>query len=360
MNCISLFIALFSVLGAVDFILGNKFGLGKEFKKGFVFFGELALSMIGMIVLSPLISNLISPALTFLYNVFGIDSSVLPSMIFSVDMGGANVAASVAQNEQLGLFNGIVVASMMGCTVSFTIPYALNVIDGAVKKYVLLGFLCGIVTIPIGCFVSGLILKIEIVTLLINLIPIFIFSVIIAVGLVAAPNACVKILGVLALAIKILIIVGLGLGIVKFLTGFEVVEGLNTLENGAQICLAASVALTGIFPFMFVLSRLLSKPLKLLGKFLNINEVSAFGMFSSLAVCMTAFEKMKDMDKKGIVLNAAFAISAAFVFADHLAFTMAFDNSYVLPLIVGKIVSGVFAIIVASIVYDKEAKVNAD
>mgnify|MGYP002516412304 CR=1 FL=1 len=34
------------------------------------------------------------------------------------------------------------------------------------------------------------------------------------------------------------------------------------------------------------------------------------------------------MDRKGIVLNMAFAVSAAFVLGDHLAFTMMFDASF--------------------------------
>ncbi|MDO4608372.1 MAG: ethanolamine utilization protein EutH [Clostridia bacterium] len=351
MNCISLFIAVFAVLGAVDLIIGNKLGLGKEFQKGFRFFGDLALSMIGMIVLAPIIARLILPLLTILYNFCGIDPSMLPSMIFSIDMGGASVAAEVAKNEDMALFNGIIVASMMGCTVSFTMPYALNVIDKDIQQYVLFGFLCGIVTIPIGCFVAGLVLKINIISLLINLIPLIIFAIIIAIGLITMPNLCVKILGAFACALKILIVIGLALGIIRFLTGYEVIKGLNTLESGAEICFAAAVSLTGIFPFMAIMSRLLSRPLKAFGNKIKINQASAFGIFSTLAVSMTAFEKMKDMDKKGIVLNSAFAISAAFVLADHLAFTMAFDDRYILPLIVGKITSGIMALALANIVY---------
>ena len=60
---------------------------------------------------------------------------------------------------------------------------------------------------------------------------------------------------------------------------------------------------------------------------------------------------MDKMDKKGIVLNSAFAVSAAFVFGSHLAFTMAFDPSFVLPMIVGKIISGIAAVILALLIY---------
>ena len=60
---------------------------------------------------------------------------------------------------------------------------------------------------------------------------------------------------------------------------------------------------------------------------------------------------MDKMDKKGAVLNSAFAVSASFVFGDHLAFTMAYDSNYIVPMIVGKLVSGICAVIFALLIY---------
>ena len=53
------------------------------------------------------------------------------------------------------------------------------------------------------------------------------------------------------------------------------------------------------------------------------------------------------MDKKGLALNSAFAVSASFAFIDHFAFTMAFDASYIVPVIVGKVISGIAAVVLA-------------
>ena len=61
MNPVAAVMAVFSVLGALDRIFGNRIGLGKEFERAVNMAGVLALSMIGMIVLSPLIANLLSP-----------------------------------------------------------------------------------------------------------------------------------------------------------------------------------------------------------------------------------------------------------------------------------------------------------
>ena len=64
----------------------------------------------------------------------------------------------------------------------------------------------------------------------------------------------------------------------------------------------------------------------------------------------------QDMDKKGVVLNMAFAVSGAFVFAGHLAYTMSFNASYLIPVIIGKLTAGITAVILANFVYNKQAK----
>ncbi len=46
MNAITVVILIFSMLGALDRIFGNKFALGAEFERGFQLFGAMALSMI--------------------------------------------------------------------------------------------------------------------------------------------------------------------------------------------------------------------------------------------------------------------------------------------------------------------------
>jgi len=344
------------MLAAIDRIIGNKFGLGKEFEKGFMLLGTMALSMIGMIIISPLIADLLEPLFSAVYTYLHIDPSIIPATLFANDMGGAPLSKEVAMDADIGMFNALVTSSMMGATVSFTIPYALGIVKPELHRELLLGLLCGIVTIPLGCFVSGLMCGIPIGALILNLLPLIIFSGIIAAGLMLAPNACVKIFGIFGTFIKILITIGLALGILRFLTGIELIKGLDTIENGAAVCLNASIVMTGAFPLMYIISKLLTKPLKKFGDKIGISDTSAMGLVSSLATSATTFEMMNRMDKKGAMLNSAFAVSAAFTFAGHLAFTLAFDASYIPPMIVGKIVAGILALIVAVFIYDRIEK----
>ena len=130
MNIVSIVMLTFAILGLADRLIGNKFGIGKEFEKGFLLLGQLVLSMMGMIIIAPVLAELLSPVFDFVYNALGIEPSIIPSMLFANDMGGAPLAKEIAKNSQVGMYNAMVVSSMMGATVSFTIPLAL----GCLKK----------------------------------------------------------------------------------------------------------------------------------------------------------------------------------------------------------------------------------
>ena len=56
------------------------------------------------------------------------------------------------------------------------------------------------------------------------------------------------------------------------------------------------------------------------------------------------------------VLNMAFAVSGAFVFGDHLAFTAGYEPAMIPAMIVGKLCGGISAILVALWVTRKDCK----
>ena len=114
--------------------------------------------------------------------------------------------------------------------------------------------------------------------------------------------------------------------------------------------------MSGAFPLMFLIQKLLRRPLKKLASALDINGASALGLVGTLATSMTTFETIKKMDNKGIIINSAFAVSAAFTFAGHLAFTLAFDASYIPAVIIAKLVAGFLALIIAIFVAKKQAR----
>ena len=349
---VSYVMVVFSVLAAIDRILGNRFGIGKEFEKGFMLLGTMMLSMTGMIIISPFIADLLKPAFDGIYNLFGIDPSVIPATLFANDMGGAPLAMDVARNSEIGAFNAYVVSAMMGATISFTIPFALGIVKENIKELIV-GMLCGIVTIPVGSLVSGIIFGIKIKGLLLSLLPLTLFAIVIAVGLLKAPDLCVKIFKYFGFFIKVLITLGLALGILKTLVDVEPIKGLESIESGAAVCVNASIVMSGAFPLMYIVSKVLNIPLTALSKKIKINKTSAVGFVSTLATNVTTFEMLNSMDSKGAMYNSAFAVSAAFTFAGHLAFTMANLPEYIPHMIVGKLVAGFTAILIAVPIYKR-------
>lgn len=347
MNYVAWVMAIFSLVGATDRIFGNRLGLGKEFERGLEMLGALALSMIGMIVISPLIADLLRPVLNAVSGILPIDPSIVPASLFANDMGGAALSAELASTPEMGAFNGLVVAAMMGATVSFTVPFALGAVKKEHHRALLIGLLCGIVTIPVGCFVAGLTLKLPLIPLLINLCPLVVFSGIVALGLLKAPDLSVKIFGILGVGIKILITIGLAIGIFQSLTGKMIVNPTESLENAGLIILNIAAVMTGAFPLIHLLSKMLKRPFAWLGKKLGVGEIAMAGFLSTLATSAPTFDMVNKMDRRGIVLNAAFAVSAAFILADHLAFTLAFNAAYLPAVTLGKAVSGILAVAVA-------------
>ena len=355
MNVISVIMLGFALAGALDRILGNKLGIGKEFEKGFSLLGQIVLSMLGMLILAPALADVLMPFFDFVYDVFKMEPSIIPTMLFANDMGGAPLAKEIAQNSQLGMYNAMVVSSMMGATISFTIPFALGCVKKEKQNDLILGLLCGVVTIPVGCLVAGAMCRIPFVSLILNLLPLIIFAVIIAFGLLFFPKACIKVFGVIGAVIKIVITFGLALGMIELLLGKKLIANTGDVTEGVMICFNAVVVMSGAFPLLSILSKLLSKPMAKLGGKLGINEKSTLGFISTLATNMPTFGMMNEMDKKGTVLNSAFAVSAAFVLAGHLAFTLAFAPSYLFPVMIGKIVAGISAVIFALVIYNKVA-----
>lgn len=353
LNILNAVIAAFAMLAAIDRITGNHLKLGNEFEKGFMLLGNLTLSMIGMIVIVPLLADLMQPMLDFLSSALGIEPSIIPASLIANDMGGAALSVQVATDPAMGMFNGLVVSCMMGGTIAFTIPVSLAMVAPRQHRELLLGLLCGIVTIPVGCIASGLLLRLPLGALLHNLLPLILFSALISAGLLFFPDLCTKIFNGLGYVIKVLITFGLALSILRYLTGIELIPGLTKIEDAAAICLSCAIVLTGILPMLSLLSRLLAKPMRALGRMLRVNESSVMGFVATLASSVTTFATMDRMDPKGAILNAAFSISAAFAFSDHLAFTMSFQPDHVPAVVLGKLVGGITAVVLGCAVHRK-------
>ncbi len=347
---------LFMVLGGIDRIIGNRFGLGEKFEEGILAMGSLALAMIGIICLAPVLANLLRPVVVPVYSFLGADPAMFAGTILANDMGGAPLAKELALTAEAGQFGGLIVGSMLGPTIVFTIPVALGIIRREDQEFLAKGVLAGVITIPVGAFVGGLVAGFPLVMVLKNLIPIVLIAVLIALGLWLIPNGMVKGFTVFGKIVVIIITIGLAAAIVETLTGIALIPGMNSIEEGFSTVGAIAIVLAGAFPLVFVITKVFQKPLMKLGHLLGMNDIAAAGLVATLANNIPMFGMMADMDRRGKVINVAFAVSAAFVFGDHLGFTAGFDSAMIFPMIVGKLVGGITAVAVAMLLTGQEGR----
>ena len=348
--------AVFAILGALDRIFGNKFGLGQEFENGILAMGSLAMAMIGIICLAPVLANILKPVVVPVYNFLGADGAMFAGTILACDMGGGALAKELTSDAQAALLGGVITGSMLGATVVFTIPVAMGILQESDRPFLAKGILCGVVTVPIGVLVGGLVAGFPLLMVLRNLIPIVLIALIIALGLWKFEKGMIRGFGLFGKGIIALITVGLGCAIVEALTGFVIIPGLAPISEGFETVGAIAIVLAGAFPLVYAVTKLLKKPLLKLGKVLGVNDTAAAGLIASLANSIATFDMMKNMDKRGKVVNVAFAVSAAFVFGDHMGFTAGFAPEMLPAVIVGKLAGGVSAVAVALLLTRKDSQ----
>ena len=157
-----------------------------------------------------------------------------------------------------------------------------------------------------------------------------------------------------------IITVGLVVGAVEFVSGLRIIKTADTLDNAMSVIVNIVCIMLGAFPMLLILKKILTKPMRLLGKKLGINEDASFGFLTTVGTSISTFEAVKNMDRRGIILNSAFAVSASFAFIDHLAFTLSFAEgsaAYVPAMVAGKLISGVCAVVLAYILCSKVKKI---
>ena len=337
----------FALLGAVDRIFGNRWGLGREFEEGILAMGPLAMAMVGIVSLAPVLARLLKPVVVPIFGFLGADPAMFAGTILACDMGGGALALEMTEDIQAAMLGGVLNGSMLGATLVFTIPVAMGILKEQDRPAMAKGILCGIVTVPIGVLAGGIAAGFPVAMVLRNLIPIVLIAVLIAVGLWRAEKAMVKGFSLFGKVIVILVTAGLAAAIVEALTGFTVIPGMAPISEGFATVGTIAILLAGAFPLVFVLTKLLRNPLMAAGRKLGINDAAAAGLIATLANSIATFGMVKDMNGRGKVVNIAFAVSAAFVFGDHLGFTAGFAPEMIGPMIVGKLAGGISAVVVA-------------
>lgn len=370
-KAILIVMCVFLLAGAIDFLFGSPLKLGGKFEEGIKTMGPLALGMVGIYSLSPAILSLISPAATGLSRVLPIDPSILPAMIFPVDMGGFPISAGIAKTAGIGLFSGIIIASQLGAAVSFSIPVALAMTGKKDHRALGKGILIGTIAIVPGSYLAGLFMGIGAIPLFINMLPLFIMVGILSLGLLRFPEQTLKVFLVFGKLVMALSIAGLILQALLVLLGIEIVSGLVPFKDTVYIVGKIALILGGAYPLTETISRLIKALRQRSRKRAGLSPHTASkdrvsedaasadtlsAAIGNLASNILVWGKLKDMDENGKVLCSSLAVSSAFVLGGQFAYVASAAPSAVGPFLIAKIFSGLFSILLVCFFLSRSKK----
>ena len=130
---------------------------------------------------------------------------------------------------------------MMGPTLVFIIPVALGIIEPSDRRFLAIGTLAGIVTIPLGCIAGGLVAMVSnievnglpveftVAMIFINMVPVLIVAGLIALGLKFCPEKIIAGFEVFAKILVGLITVGLAAAVVQYTVGWTLIPGIDPI-----------------------------------------------------------------------------------------------------------------------------------
>ena len=347
MNQIIMWImAVGAVLGGVDRIAGNRFGFGKRFEEGFMLLGPTALSMSGIICLTPLLSRFLRFALVPIWNFFGLDAGLLAG-ILAIDMGGYQLAGELSASQEMVRYAGLVIAATLGCTITFTIPVGMGMLKSGDRLFFSRGMLIGTGTLPVTMIVGGLLSGLSFLQIVLQSLPVLLFCFLLMFGIWRFPEQTVRSFTVFADVIRLLTTIGLIAGAFCYMTGFSLLPDLAPLEDAMAVVSSIGIVLLGSLPTAELLQRVLKKPLSFIGRKTGMNDSSAAGLLMGIVSPVPAITMMEKMDERGKIVNAAILVSAASTIAAHMGFTFGTDPDFVVPLLVAKLAGGIAAVCAA-------------
>ncbi|HHT63580.1 MAG: ethanolamine utilization protein EutH [Bacillota bacterium] len=368
-------------IGAVAAIINENSGLAKSFHEGLQAMAALFLPIVGLMVSVPYLVIGVEKIFGNLFRIMGADPAIAAAMLIPSDCGGYALFLALARSPEIVVI-ALTVAIMTASTVAFNIPVGLSILKKEDYPYMALGAMSGFLAIPFGVFITCLImlitkptirttftttgpadylLNLDLGTILINLLPIFVFCVILAVCLKLFPQGMIKgfmVFGKLLLSALTLIAAA---SIIEHYTGFFswIMGGwgfdpvlADETEQFRAIELLGSIAmmLTGAFPMVYLIRKFFGKSLAKIGKLAGLDDVGSAGLLATMANGVALFNMIGDMKPTSKVLCIAFTVCAGYSLGDWIAFNVNFQPNLVVPVFIGQFSGGIIGIIFAKLI----------
>lgn len=367
--------------GAIATVVKEDSGLAQSFHDGIRAMASLFLPVVGLMVSVPYLVIGVENIFGDIFRSIGADPSIAAAVIIPPDCGGYALFLALARSPEVVVI-AVMVAITTASTIAFNIPIGLSILKKEDHSYLALGAMSGFLSIPFAVLITctiliitkpairttftttgaaEYILQLDFLTVFLNLLPIVIFCVLLALGLKFFPKAMVKgfiIFGKVLLSILTLIAAA---SIIEYYTGifsrifggwgFDPMLG-DEEESFRAIELLGTIAmmLSGAFPMVYLIRKFCGKGLAKLGALVGLDEVGSAGLLAAMANAVALFSMVKDMSPASKVMAIAFTVCAGYALGDWIAFNVNFQPNLVVPVFIGQLCGGMIGIFFAKVV----------
>ena len=346
--------AVGALAGGADKILGDRFGLGEEFEKGIRMMGPLALGMAGIVCLTPLLRSGIRAVFVPGCAALHIDPAVFGALLAN-DMGGYALSMELANDPQTGKLFGVLVSSTLGATLVFNIPVGFGMVSEEKRIPFVRGLLIGLAAVPIGGATGGLAAGFPPGLVLRSMLPIAVIAVLLILGLKLCPKQMTAGCIWFGRLVGALCVVGLACAGFQKMTGTVLLPGMTPVEDALAIVAEIAIVLSGTFPVLRLVLRLLERPLTVVGRRMGLSVKSTSGLIFAMANSVSVFAMAGEMEDRGVTVNTAWVVTASAALGDHLGFTASVEPDMIFSLMATKMVGGLAAVALAMILTRGEA-----
>lgn len=310
MNPVTALLLLFCLLGFMDKIRNNKWGLAGFIDQGLSAASSFVVPYIGICCLGPL---LVDRVITIVPSHAIFDPAAVLGSLLAPDLGGFKLSLKIAHDPAIGAFAGVVIAGCFGQFISFQLPMLSAAITQS-PQLLIEGFVIGLACAPVGMLLGGIFLGLSVMDLLSCLLP-FVVCGLATAGFMRYPKWTQAILQRLGLILQRACVLFFGI-VVVLLFGRH-----NRMITLLADCMVSYVRMLVVIIGGCVFSGLVTRYLKMdiFEKVLQVNKVSVIGLLLNCVNSIAITPLWADMDDHGKRMNAAFAVSGAYIIGGQFA-----------------------------------------
>ncbi|MBR0600501.1 ethanolamine utilization protein EutH [Sinanaerobacter chloroacetimidivorans] len=348
MNIFIMILLSFSMVGLIDKIQGNRWKLAQEFDKGLSAMGSLAISISGIYCVGITLVRTYAGTISGWTEGMLVDPSIVIGCLLAPDLGAPFLTAELSSNPNLGYFSGVVVAGCLGQFTSFQLPVLFSALEEKEKGPMMKGFLHGIFAIPIGLLAGGVLLGLPVKEILINISLISVVCFVLAMAFMKFSSIVEKtmitfgkFIGYGSQLMFAIVVVGL------FIPGWKVVDDVLVHEI-LTILIKMVVIICGGLVLANLCLRYLKRQLSWVAEKMNTNDFAIMGLLLNSINSLVIVALIPKMDKRGKRMNAAFAVSGAYLLGGQMVFVLSIGNSRVFyAYFFSKLIAGIASIIIS-------------